>query len=70
MLWAAISAAAGLRASRAEAMRLWVWNRVEVRMGSGLSATAESNFSRKGGSPAIRSARRLIRDEIRSMPLR
>ena len=70
MLCADCSAADGLRASSAEAIRLWVWNNVDAIWGSGVSAMAASNFSRSGGSATIISARRLISAEIRSIPLR
>ena len=69
MLWAAGSAADGLCASSAEAIRLWVWDSVARYQRIGLAAIAVSNRSRNGGSATIISARRLISADIRSIPL-
>ena len=70
MVWAAASAADGLCASSAEAIRLWVCDSAAAITGSGVSAIAASNRSRSGDNATIISARRLISVEMRSMPLR
>ena len=70
MLCAACSAADGLCASSAEAIRLWVCDSAAAISGSEVSAIAVSKFSRSGGNATISSARRLISVEMRSMPLR